>query len=125
MKVKKILFPVLVAAVVAFSACGGEDPVESCDGEDIGADLCSNDFSAVATFCTDGENNSYYTYGGDDFMCTGVEASTCSAALDSIAVKIIESGCETGKSAEIMAKANLSKMAEKLLEEVRVQSIEL
>lgn len=125
MKVKRILFPVLMAAAVAFSSCGDDDPDESCDGEDIGAEMCSNDFSAIATFCSDGENDSYYTYNGEDFMCTGVAASTCDDALSQIAVKIIESGCETGKSAEIAAKVQLTDMAEKLLEQVRKESIEL
>ncbi|MDA3890861.1 MAG: hypothetical protein PF517_04265 [Salinivirgaceae bacterium] len=123
MKVRRILFPVLMAMAVSFSSCGEDDPEESCDGENIGEEMCSNDFSAVATFCTDGENNSYYTYGGDKFECDGVDANTCADALDAVAVKMIEAGCETGKSAEIKAQAKITKMAENLLVKVRQESI--
>ncbi len=122
MKAKRFLFPVLMAIAVAFTACEEAEPEESCDGEDLG-EMCSNDFAAMATFCSDGVNNSYYTYGGDAYECDGVEASTCDNALNDLAIQIIEDGCETSKSAQVTTHAKMTKMAEELLNQVKLESI--
>lgn len=126
MKFRRFLFPALMAVAVSFTACGDDEPEESCDGEDLGAEMCSNDFDAIATFCSDGENKSYYSYGGENFYCEGTAASTCQKALDDIAVKMIEDGCDISKkSSVITAQAKMTKMAEELLNQVRLNSIEL
>lgn len=114
----------LTAVALVFTQC---DTVvdDTCDNYDAGTELCTNDFSAIATFCSDGINNSYYTYNGKDYECTGVEASTCDAALQSLAADLIAAGCETAKkSADVQTiKVKLTGFAEHLLEEVRTQSL--
>lgn len=124
---KKILF-VSVAVAFAFSltfvSCSVVDS-ESCDSEDVSGDYsCPTNVSAYATFCSDGITNSYYTYNGTKYYCTGVEASTCDAALQQISAALIEAGCSTKKSGSIqMANYKLSAMAEDLIAQVRSKSL--
>lgn len=117
----------LMALAISFTSCGDTDPEESCDGEDIAEDLgCPVDVSIVATFCSDGETNSYYTYDGNNYDCTGVEASTCDDAIAAIGVQVLidNPDCVTKKSADYDAgKAKLSALAQNLLNEVRLQSL--
>lgn len=115
-----------MATILAFGFVSCEtEPGESCDGEDISGDLsCPANVDAVATFCTDGVNKSYYTYGGNDYYCTGSDASTCEDALAAIGTALIEAGCSGKKSGSIeAAQLKLSALAENLLQEVRTQSL--
>lgn len=109
----------------AVISCDKEEDKETCDSEDLAADFnCPVDVDAIATFCSDGVTNSYYTYNGNDYMCTGVDVSTCDDALNSIGAALLEAGCGTKKSGSMDAvKIKLSSMAENLLEEVRTQSV--
>ena len=111
-----------MALAVSFTAC--DEPVEeSCDGEDLSEDLsCPTDVDAVATFCSDGINTSYYTYGGGKYECTGVEASTCDKAISDISTKLIEEGCAGKKTASI-GQEKLSSLAERLLIQVKIESL--
>ena len=62
---------------VAIVSCDKQDSKESCDSEDVTGDFsCPVNVNAVATFCSDGVNNAYYTFNGVDYECTGVGAST-------------------------------------------------
>lgn len=124
MKAKKYVY--LMATILAFGFVSCEtEPGESCDGEDLSADFsCPASVDAVATFCSDGVNNSYYTYAGNDYYCTGVDANTCQDALNSIGTALIEAGCSSKKSGSIeAAQLKLSALAENLLQEVRTQSL--
>ena len=122
MKAKKYVY--LMAMILAFGFVSCEtDPGESCDGEDLQEDF-KCDFEVIATFCSDGVNNSYYTYNGNDYYCTGVDANTCDEALASIGTALAEAGCGSSKSGSIDAgKLKLTELAENLLEEVRTQSL--
>lgn len=124
MKAKKYVY--LLAMILTFGLVSCEtDPGESCDGEDLSSDFsCPTNVDAVATFCSDGVSNSYYTYGGNDYYCTGVDASTCDDAIAAIGTALIEAGCSGKKSGSIdAAQLKLSELAENLLEEVRTQSL--
>lgn len=124
MKTTRYFFMLAFAVSFTFVSCETEN-TESCDAENLADDFnCPTNVDAVATFCSDGVNNSYYTFGGTDYQCTGVEASTCDAAVQAIGAKLIESGCSGKKSGSIGdASIKLSVMAEKLLEEVRTKSL--
>lgn len=127
MKSTKIMYFLLAMFLsIGFVACTEEDD-ESCDGEDIAEDLgCPTDVNVIATFCSDGVNNSYYTYNGVDYECEGVEASTCDSALVAIAIQVIEDNpdCLTKKAGNMeRATVKLTTMAEVLLEEVRAKSL--
>ncbi|MCB2196898.1 MAG: hypothetical protein KQH79_13640 [Bacteroidetes bacterium] len=125
MKTKNFFIWVMMILAVAVISCDKDEDEESCDSEDLAADFnCPVDVDAIATFCTDGVNNSYYTYAGTDYMCTGVDASTCDEALNEIGAALLEAGCGAKKSGSVdAAKIKLSTMAENLLEEVRTKSI--
>ena len=120
MKILSLLFSVFVVLTISFSACEDTDSEESCNSEDFADDFgCPADVDAVATFCSDGVNNSYYTYGGEKYECSGVDASTCDSALTQIEEELISKGCSSKKSGKIA----LTKMAEKLLLDVRENSL--
>lgn len=124
MKVKKYLIWMMMVLAVAFVACEDDDPTESCDGEDLSADFnCPETVDAIATFCADGENPSYYTFNGTNYMCTGVDATTCDEALNQIGAALLEEGCSSKKKSIEAGLINLSAMAENLLEEVRNNSV--
>jgi len=126
MKTKHYFFLFAMALAVMFTACDETTEPESCDGEDIAEDLgCPTDVSIIATFCSDGVNDSYYTYNGEDYMCKGVGASTCDSALLQIGIQVILDNpeCSDKKSAELPSNIKLSKMAEALLTEVRSKSL--
>ncbi len=127
MKTTKFLFSVFTVLFVVFfiASCGEDENTESCDSIDVEGELnCPADISTVATFCSDGVNKSYYTYGGEKYYCEGVDASTCQAANDTIASKLIENGCKTSKSGSLKnVKIRLNTLAEKLLIEVRENSL--
>lgn len=127
MKTKNYLFIFLMLIGALLVSCEEED-AESCDSEDMSEDFnCPTDVSTIATFCSDGVNNSYYTYAGTDYQCTGVEASTCMGALDAIGIALLEADCTTAKkSGSVVAVVNvkLSVLAEDLLKEVRSKSIQ-
>ena len=118
------LFAVLFASLLL--SCTKDEAEESCDGEDYCEQL--PDIDLIATFCSDGEANSYYTYDGEAYACEGVEASTCATALDGIATQMRadQPDCFAKKSNIESVKAlktRLSNNAEKLLMEVRLNSI--
>ena len=121
---KKYLFLMMAAAGAMIVSCTTTDP-ESCDSTDFGPDFnCPTTVDAVATFCSDGVNNSYYTYGGKKYECTGIEASTCTAATDSIATILISKGCSGKKSGSLKSmQTELSDFAEQLLLEVKSESL--
>ena len=120
MKILSLLFSVFVVLTISFTACEDTDTGESCNSEDFSDDFgCPADVDAVATFCSDGVNNSYYTYAGEKYECSGVEANTCDNALQEIEEKLIAEGCGTKKSGTI----KMTQMAEKLLQEVRENSL--
>ncbi len=124
MKVKKYLVWMMMVLAVAIVACEDDEPTESCDSEDLSADFqCPEDVDAIATFCSDGTNRSYYTFGGTDYYCTGVEASTCDAALNTISNLLLEAGCSSKKKSMEAGLIKLTTMAENLLEEVRTGSV--
>lgn len=126
MKKSNFLY-MLFAIFISVSLISCEELVsETCDSEDFGEDICPADVSVIATFCTDGVSNSYYTYGGDTYECTGVDASTCDDALLAIGIKIIEDNptCSTKKSGELASvDYKLTQLAESLLSEVRAKSL--
>ncbi len=127
MKTKKYLWMLMmVLAVFAVSCEKDDDPIETCDGEDLADDFnCPTDIDAIATFCSDGENASYYTYAGTDYYCTGVEASTCDGAVTQVGLALIEAGCGDKKKSGSLesGKIKLTQMAENLLAEVRSGSL--
>jgi hypothetical protein len=127
MKTKKYLWMLMmVLAVFAVSCEKDEDPTETCDSEDLAEDYnCPIDVDAIATFCADGVSDSYYTYNGEDYSCTGVDVSTCDGAIDQISDALIEAGCGDKKKSGSMesGKIKLSQMAENLLAEVRLGSL--
>lgn len=125
MKTKRYFLWIIMAFSVLIVSCEETKDAETCDSEDFAEDFgCPVDVDAVASFCTDGVNNSYYTYNGTNYMCTGVDASTCESALSQIELILINAGCSTKKSSEIsQGKVKLSQMAEQLLDEVRNESI--
>jgi hypothetical protein len=129
--VKRIIYTVVFAVLVSglLSTCGDPEPEESCDGVDLGDQYCSQlDIEIIATFCSDGENNSYYAYNNKNYTCDGVAASTCGDALDDIAAQIRTDnpGCSKKNTKENMAaiKTKLSETAEKLLRDVRLKSMD-
>jgi hypothetical protein len=126
MKTKKFFIWVMMILAVAVISCDDDDgDDESCDSENLAEDFnCPVDVDAIATFCSDGVNDSYYIYAGTNYMCTGVDVSTCDDALNQIGAALLEAGCGAKKSGSVdAAKIKLSKMAENLLEEVRTKSI--
>jgi hypothetical protein len=119
MKILSLLFSIFVVLTISFTACE-ETSTESCDSEDLSDDFgCPADIDATATFCSDGVNNSYYTYNGDKYECTGVAANTCDSALQQIEEKFIDKGCGSKKGGRL----KMTQMAERLLEEVRENSL--
>lgn len=125
MKTKKYFLWIMMILAVAVISCDKDEDEESCDSENLSEDFgCPVDVDAVATFCSDGVSNSYYTYNGNDYQCTGVEPATCDEALIQIGVALIEAGCSSKKSGSVDAGLiKLSSMAERLLEEVRSKSL--
>ncbi|MFO7843920.1 MAG: hypothetical protein R6V16_08930 [Bacteroidales bacterium] len=125
MKTKRFLTWIMMFFAVAIIACDKEEDAETCDSEDLTEDFsCPVDVNAIASFCSDGVNNSYYTFNGVDYQCDGVSASTCDDALNDIGVALLEEGCSAKKSGSMSSlKIKLSAMAENLLEEVRTQSV--
>lgn len=124
MNIKKYLFWLMMVLAVAVVGCEDDDDGESCDSEDLSADFnCPETVDAIATFCSDGVNDSYYTFNGNDYMCTGVDASTCDDALNQIGAALLEVGCGSKKSGYEAGMIKLSAMAENLLEEVRTGSV--
>jgi len=128
---KKITYIALLAILFSglIISCGEKDPEESCDGNDLADDFCSQlDIDLIATFCSDGESNSYYTYNGVNYTCEGVEASTCTKALADITAQMRtdQPDCFAKSTEENYAAANtkLSKTAEKLLIDVRLNSMD-
>ncbi len=128
---KRIIYTVVFAVLVSglLFTCGDPESKESCDANDLADQYCSQlDIDLIATFCSDGENNSYYTYDGDKYPCDGVESSTCTAARTAMIAKMKENEptCITKKSSKenyTAAKTKLSKTAEKLLRNVRLNSM--
>ncbi len=126
MKKLRFLFLIIMALSVALVSCEDDDDKETCDSEDLGDDFnCPVNVDAIATFCSDGENASYYTFNGNDYMCTGVDVSTCDNALNQIGAALIEAGCGSKKkSVDIEdVKVELTALAERLLAEVRTESL--
>ena len=127
MKTQKYLFWIMmVFAILVVSCDKDEDDKETCDSEDFSEDFgCPIDVDAIATFCSDGVNNSYYIYNDTNYVCSGVEASTCDEAINQIGILLIAQGCGTKKkSGSIEAgMIELSAMAERLLDEVRTNSV--
>lgn len=124
MKTKKYFLWIMMILAVAVISCE-KDEEESCDSENLSEDFgCPVDIDAIATFCSDGVNDSYYTYNGNDYQCTGVDAATCDDALTQIGIALIEAGCSSKKSGSVDAGLiKLNSMAERLLEEVRSNSL--
>lgn len=123
MKLKNKLFIVLIAFAPAFIACE-TTPEESCDSENFSDDFgCPVSVDAVATFCSDGVNKSYYSFRGSNYYCNSVAANTCDAANDKIAKILINDGCSTKKMGYITIDSQLSDMANELLNEVRLKSV--
>ena len=127
MKTKKYLWMLMMVLAAFVVSCDkDEDPIEACEGEDLAEDFnCPVDVDAIATFCADGVSDSYYTYNGTDYYCTGVEASTCDGAITQVGIALIEAGCGTKKKSGSMENGliKLSQMAENLLAEVRSESL--
>jgi hypothetical protein len=128
---KRLIYTVVFAVFISglLFTCGDPEPEESCDANDLADDFCSQlDIDLVATFCSDGESNSYYTYNGDKYTCDGVAASTCTDALAAITAKMRtdEPTCFAKSTPEnyTAAKTKLSKTAEKLLRNVRLNSMD-
>jgi len=128
MKTKKYLIWMMMILSVLVIACDkDDDPTESCDGEDIEENTalsCPIGVETIATFCSDGENKSYFTYEGVDYYCDGVSESTCDDAIDEIIAILLDSDCTTAKKSGSMedVKIELTEMAKNLLEEVRTES---
>lgn len=124
---------IYIAVFAIFSAslllsCTEPEPAESCDGNDLADDFCSElNIDLIATFCSDGVSNSYYTYNGETFECEGIEASTCDTAIANMTakMKLNEPNCFAKSSTESLkaAKTKLSNTAEKLLNDVRLNSL--
>lgn len=124
MKTKRYLFLIMMLIAALGISCNEDDDEETCDSEDLAEDFgCPVDIDAIATFCSDGVNNSYYTYSGNDYLCTGVDAETCDEALNQIGIALIEAGCSSKKSGSEAGFAKLTSMAESLLKEVRMESL--
>jgi hypothetical protein len=125
MKTKRYFLWLMMILAVAVISCEEDEAEESCDNENLAEDFgCPVDIDAIATFCSDGVNNSYYTYNGNDYECTGVASATCEVALTQIGVALIEAGCSSKKSGSVDAGLiKLTAMAERLLEEVRLKSL--
>lgn len=127
---KRIIYTVLFAVLISglsFSCGGDDEPEESCDGNDLADEFCSQlDIDLIATFCSDGKSNSYYTYNGEKYTCTGVEASTCADALTAITAKMRtdQPDCfaKSTEENEAAAKIILSETAKNLLLNVRLNS---
>lgn len=122
----KIVFAVFISGLLF--TCGDPETKESCDANDLADDFCSQlNIDLVATFCSDGVSNSYYTYDGKTYTCTGVDASTCTKALADITaqMKIDQPNCFVKSTPEKLTavKTKLSKTAEKLLRDVRLNSM--
>ena len=116
----------MVLAVFAVSCDKDEDPIEACEGEDLAEEFnCPVDVDAIATFCADGVSDSYYTYNGTDYYCSGVDVTTCDDAIDQVGIALIEAGCGTKKKSASMenGKIKLTQLAENLLAEVRSESL--
>jgi hypothetical protein len=124
MKTKMFLFQAIWVLAFLMVSCSPED-LASCDSVDLGDDLsCPSSVDAVATFCSDGTTNAYYTYKGSKYECTGTESSTCNDARSKISAKLIEAGCSGKKSGSLNSvDVKLSAMAEKLLLEVKSKSL--
>ncbi len=127
---KKITYITLFAVLITSLSlsCLEPEPEESCDGNDLADDFCEQlDIDLIATFCSDGEANSYYIYNGETYECDGVESSTCDTALDDITaqMRVDEPECfaKSGKESFKAAKTRLSNTAEKLLMDVRLNSL--
>jgi len=126
MKTKRYFLWMMMALSVMIVSCEEKEDAETCDSEDFADDFgCPVDINAIAAFCADGVNNSYYTFEGTNYMCTGVDASTCDSALHQIELILINAGCSTKKkSGEISpGVVKMTQMAEKLLNEVRNESV--
>ncbi len=127
---KRIIYTVVFAVFIsgALFTCGDPEPEESCNAEDY----CEkrDDIQVFATFCSDGESNSYYTYNGNKYMCDGVDVSTCTKALADISAQMAkdEPTCFTAKKSSTESvkalKTKLSENAEKLLRNVRLNSMD-
>jgi len=125
MKTFRLFFWIMMVFSIALVSCEKDEDDETCDSEDLAEDFgCPVDVDAIATFCADGVNASYYTYNGSDYMCTGVDVSTCDDALNQIGTALLEAGCGSKKSGSIeKGKIELSAMAQQLISEVRTQSL--
>lgn len=126
MKIRRYFILAMMIFGLAFVSCEKDEDDETCDSENLSEDFgCPVDVDAIATFCSDGVSNSYYTFGGTDYQCTGVDASTCDEALNQIGLALIEEGCSTKKKSETYDAGllKLSAMAENLLEDVRTNSV--
>ncbi|NJO89652.1 MAG: hypothetical protein HC831_12430 [Chloroflexia bacterium] len=76
---KRINYTIVFVALISglLLSCKDKEPEESCNQTDIG-ELCTQlDIEILATFCSDGESNSYYTYNDKKYVCDGVDANTC------------------------------------------------
>lgn len=126
MKTKKYLIWMMMILSVLVIACDKDDEAEeTCDSEDVSEDLsCPIDVNTIASFCSDGESDSYYVFNGNNYYCDGVSVETCDDALYDIGIALLEAGCGEKKSGNIEnVKIKLSDMAKKLLEEVREESV--
>lgn len=126
MKTRRYFILAMMIFAVAFVSCEKDEDDETCDSENLSEDFgCPVDVDAIATFCSDGVSNSYYTFAGTDYQCTGVEESTCSDALNQIGAALLEEGCGSKKKSGSLdaGMIKLSAMAENLLKEVRMNSV--
>ena len=126
MKAKRYFMLAMMIFGVAFVSCEKDEDDETCDSENLSEDfICPVDVDAIATFCSDGVSNSYYTFAGNDYQCTGVAAATCDEALNQIGVALLEAGCGSKKKsgAYDAGMIKLSAMAESLIDEVRTSSV--
>jgi len=126
MKTKWYFLWMMMALSVLIVSCEEKEDAETCDSEDFAADFgCPTDVNAIASFCTDGLNDSYYTYNGTNYMCTGVDVSTCDSALHQIELLLIDAGCSTKKKSGGVSPGivKMSQMAQNLLDEVRNESL--
>ncbi len=118
---KYLLIALLSVFALSFNSCEEEDPEESCaKGANMQEDW-KCEVPVYPTFCSDGVNNSYYQYDGKKYVCDGVDASSCTKALDEIAEDLKSKG-DCGK-AKIYIEEDLDVMATKLLEEVKINSL--
>ena len=129
MKKQKYLFLLIMAVAFSFASCDKDEDEkkETCDKEDLAADFgCPTNIDAVATFCTDGENKSYYSFRGKKYYCTGVDANTCEDARGKIGTILSTDGCSSkikNPTGIANGEAKLSEMAERLLDKVRENAI--